>query len=58
LDLYNKAIEIKEITSYSFYDSMIIASAVCGKCNIVYSEDLNAGKEIVGVKIVNPYAES
>ena len=58
LDLYNKAIEIKEITSYGFYDSMIIASAVYGNCNILYSEDLNTGKEIMGVKIVNPYTKS
>jgi predicted nucleic acid-binding protein len=58
LDLYNKAIEIKEITNYGFYDCLIIASAVYGKCNILYSEDLNAGEEIMGIKIVNPYAKS
>jgi len=58
LDLYNKAIEIKEITNYGFYDCLIIASAVYGKCNILYSEDLSAGEEIMGVKIVNPYAKS
>jgi predicted nucleic acid-binding protein len=57
LDLYNKAIEIKEITNYGFYDCLIIASAVYGRCNILYSEDLNAGEEIMGVKIVNPYVK-
>jgi predicted nucleic acid-binding protein len=58
LDLYNKAVEVKEITNYGFYDCLIIASALYGSCNILYSEDLNPGEDIMGVKIVNPYAKS
>jgi predicted nucleic acid-binding protein len=55
LELYNKAIEIKESTNYGFYDSLIIASAIEGKCNILYSEDLNNNEKVMGLQIVNPF---
>ena len=39
-----------------FLDTNIIAAAKAENCNIVYSEDLNDGQEVDGVKIVNPFA--
>ena len=51
------AIGISIKTQFSFYDSLIIAAAKSEGCSIVYSEDLNDGQIVDGVKIVNPFAE-
>ena len=55
LEIYDLALDIKEETGYSFYDSMILASAIYGKCKVLLSEDLQNGQIIKGVKIVNPF---
>lgn len=57
LELYNKAIEIKESSNYGFYDSLIIASAIEGKCNILYSEDLSNNEKFMSLQIINPFIE-
>jgi predicted nucleic acid-binding protein len=55
LSLYESCLDIQSETGYSFYDSLMIAAAVRGECETIYSEDLNAGQDIHGVKVVNPY---
>jgi predicted nucleic acid-binding protein len=50
-----KALDIQERWSYSFYDSLIIASAIEAGCSILYSEDLQHGQTIEGLKIINPF---
>jgi predicted nucleic acid-binding protein len=41
---------------YSYYDSLILASAVESRCTILYSEDLQHGQVIEKkLKIVNPF---
>lgn len=53
--LYDLSLELKHETGYSFYDSLILAAALRGECEILYSEDLRAGQQIRGLKIVNPF---
>lgn len=55
LEIYNSAIEIHKSFGYCFYDALIIAAAQEGKCNILYSEDLQHGQEIFGITILNPF---
>ena len=55
LDLYSWAIDIIEKTGYSFYDSLIVAGALRGGCEILYSEDLPSGHLVNGLKVVNPF---
>ncbi|MEI8132687.1 MAG: PIN domain-containing protein [Leptolinea sp.] len=55
LDLFSNALDILEETRYSFYDSLIIAGAERGGCELLYSEDLQAGRKVNGVVIVNPF---
>ena len=55
LALYESCLGLQAQTGYSFYDSLILAAAVEGGCDILYSEDLQDGQEVRGVKIVNPY---
>lgn len=39
-----------------WYDSMIIAAALAGKCSVLYSEDLQDGQRIESLRIQNPFA--
>lgn len=57
INLYQDALGIKKSTNFSFYDSLILASAIKAECTILYSEDFQAGQVINGVKVVNPFLE-
>lgn len=49
------AMKISKETQYSYWDSLIIAMAIDTGCSVLYSEDLNNGQEIEGLKIINPF---
>jgi len=53
--LFEACLDLQKETGYSFYDCLIIASALIGKCQILYSEDLQAGQQIRGMRIINPF---
>lgn len=55
LALYETGLDIEQETGYSFYDSLILAGALRGGCAILYSEDLQAGQQVRGLQIVNPF---
>jgi predicted nucleic acid-binding protein len=54
LDILLRASEIRERYQYSFWDSLIVASAISANCKILYSEDLQHGREIEGLLTKNP----
>jgi predicted nucleic acid-binding protein len=50
------ALDLRDQYQYSFYDSLILASALEFKCSVLYSEDMQHGQTISKkLKIVNPY---
>ena len=49
------AIDIHQRTGASFWDAMILRSAQELGCQILYSEDLDAGQEYEGVEVRNPF---
>lgn len=51
------AAELAEAQRLSFWDAMIIRSASRMECNVLWSEDLNAGQVIAGVQVRNPLEE-
>ena len=53
--LFETCLDLQQETSYSFYDALILASAFRGGCEILYSEDLQTGQQIRGLKIINPF---
>lgn len=55
-DLHESALTIAQRYGYRIYDALIIASAAEAGCRRLYSEDLTDGREIAGVRIVNPFA--
>lgn len=50
------ASEIQERAHLSFWDAMIVAAASEGGAAVLYSEDLNDGQVIEGVRVENPFA--
>ena len=55
LALYNRALDVQARYRYSFYDSLIIAAALDAGCDRLYSEDLQGGQRIEGLRIENPF---
>jgi predicted nucleic acid-binding protein len=53
-----EAIDIHRRRQYSFWDSLIIASAMEGGAATLLSEDLSHGELIKGIHIVNPFKET
>jgi predicted nucleic acid-binding protein len=53
--LYVEALRIAGKHRMAWYDSMIVASALEGRCETLYSEDLQHGRKIDGMRIENPF---
>ena len=54
--LYGEALRIGARFQLPWYDSLIVASAIEGRCRILYSEDFQNGQQIGSVTISNPFA--
>lgn len=52
-----KAINLQEKYRFSFWDSLIVQSAIQSQAYILFSEDLSDGQIIENVKIVNPFVQ-
>ena len=50
-----QAIDIHRLHRFSFWDSLIIRMAQKTRCTILYSEDMQHGQQIGGVKVTNPF---
>jgi len=55
LKTIKESVRIKHRYQLSFYDSLIIATAIENNCTKLYSEDLNNSQSIEGLKIINPF---
>ena len=55
-ELVLEAISTKQRFQISSWDAAILTAAKQMGCSTVYSEDLNAGQDYDGVKVVNPFA--
>jgi predicted nucleic acid-binding protein len=53
--IYHRAIDLWDEYSLSWYDALIVAAALEGRCGILYTEDMQHGLEIDGMRIVNPF---
>jgi predicted nucleic acid-binding protein len=58
LDLHAAARALAEDHRLSFYDALIVASAIEADCNVLYSEDMQHGRTIGGLTIANPFREN
>jgi len=53
--LIKQAIDICVADNTSFWDALIVSAATAAQCEIIWTEDLNHGQLINGVKIENPF---
>ncbi|WP_027581627.1 PIN domain-containing protein [Bradyrhizobium sp. Ai1a-2] len=56
-ELHVLARTLAEENRLSFYDALIVAAAIEAGCATVYSEDMQHGRAIGGVRIINPFVE-
>lgn len=57
LPLIDRAIDVARRSGYSWWDSLIVAAAITAGCKTLLSEDMQHGRVIDGVTIVNPFRE-
>jgi predicted nucleic acid-binding protein len=50
------AISLADQAKISFWDALIVVAAARSGAAVLYTEDLNDGQEILGVRISNPFA--
>jgi predicted nucleic acid-binding protein len=54
--ILDKTVEISSRYGFSFWDSMMVASALDNYCSILYSEDMQSDQIIDGrMQIINPF---
>jgi predicted nucleic acid-binding protein len=54
--LYAEALRIAGKHRIRWYDSLIVAGALEGQCETLYTEDLQHGWKIEGLRVENPFA--
>ena len=58
LSLYQSGLSVQARYGFSFYDSLIVASALEAGCIRLYTEDLRHGQQIERLTILNPFLET
>jgi predicted nucleic acid-binding protein len=54
-DLLLTALDLHRHDSVSWWDSLVVSAAIQGGCDRLLTEDLQHGRTIRGVEIVNPF---
>ena len=57
LNTHTVALSLAREHGLSFFDALIVAAAIEAGCDTLYSEDLQHGRTIGGLSIVNPFLE-
>ena len=58
LDLHTAARTLAQDHRLSFYDALIVATALEAGCDTLFTEDMQHARTIGGLAIVNPFVES
>ena len=53
--IIHAGLDLHQTRSLGFYDALIVATASTSGCGVLYSEDMNAGEAVNGLRIVNPF---
>ena len=58
-NIFIKASELREKYNFSYYDSLIVSSALLSHCSTLYSEDMHHGLVVEKqLTIINPFIKS
>ena len=55
METHVAAVDLARQHGFGFYDSLIVASALEAGCDTLLTEDLQAGRRVQGLTIVNPF---
>lgn len=55
-DTHATAMSLARDHGFSFYDALIVASALEAGCDTLFTEDMQHGRRVESVVIVNPFA--
>lgn len=58
INLIKEAVDASILNRISFWDALVVVAAESAKCEILYTEDLNHGQVIRGVKVIDPFLET
>lgn len=53
-DIINSAVDCSILNRLSFWDALIVSAAESANCGLLWTEDLNSGQVIRGVRVENP----
>ena len=53
--IYQAALQLAGSHRLNWFDALIVAAAQAGECKVLYSEDLQHGQTIGGLRIENPF---
>ncbi|HNM24896.1 MAG TPA: hypothetical protein PKL15_05675 [Saprospiraceae bacterium] len=53
-----QAIDFSIIHQLSFWNALIVSAAQKANCSTLFTEDLNSGQIMAGIKIINPFTIS
>ena len=56
--IHQHAVSLAGSHGFKFYAALIVASALAAGCDILLTEDLQAGRRIEGLTIVNPFVSA
>ena len=54
-DVTRKAWQIQDLTGYSFWDCMLLGSALLARCSVFLSEDMQHGHKLNDLTIMSPF---
>ncbi|NBC29298.1 MAG: PIN domain-containing protein [Spirochaetes bacterium] len=55
--LFYDALRLEQLYQLSYWDAQIVAAAESAGCTVLYSEDLNAGRQYANLTVTNPFAD-
>ena len=55
VEIHLHAVTLARSHGFSFYDALIVASALDAGCDTLLTEDLQAGRRVDGLSIVSPF---
>src|ERR1035441_9881684 len=54
-ELFLEALRLQKLNQIAWYDSLIVAGAIQGRCEILYSEDMQHGRRFGDLVIQSPF---
>lgn len=55
VDIHLSAVTLARLHGFEFYDALVVASALEAGCDTLLTEDLQSGRRVAGLTIVNPF---